>query len=70
MTTRDRLRIAMQKSGRLTEPSQALLAQCGLKFRVSRDKLFCYGETLPVDLLLVRDDDIPGMIAQGVADLG
>lgn len=70
MSTRDRLRIAMQKSGRLTEPSQALLAQCGMKFRVSRDKLFCYGETLPVDLLLVRDDDIPGMIAQGVADLG
>jgi ATP phosphoribosyltransferase len=70
MTQRDRLRIAMQKSGRLTEPSQALLSQCGLKFRQSRDKLFCYGETLPVDLLLVRDDDIPGMIAQGVADLG
>lgn len=70
MSPRDRLRIAMQKSGRLTEPSQALLTQCGLKFRLSRDKLFCFGETLPVDLLLVRDDDIPGMIAQGVADLG
>ena len=67
---RDRLRIAMQKSGRLTDPSQALLAQCGLNFRLSRDRLFCYGETLPVDLLLVRDDDIPSMLAQGVADLG
>src|SRR5690606_6161903 len=36
----------------------------------SRDKLFCYGESLPVDLLLVRDDDIPGLIADGVCDLG
>lgn len=70
MTPRDRLRIAVQKSGRLAEPSQALLAQCGLKFRQSRDKLFCYGEGMAVDLLLVRDDDIPGLIAEGVCDLG
>lgn len=67
---RDRLRIAVQKSGRLSESSQDLLARCGLKFRQSRDKLFCFGETLPVDLLLVRDDDIPGLIAQGVCELG
>lgn len=70
MNERDRLRIAVQKSGRLSEPSIRLLEQCGLSFRQSRDKLFCYGETLPVDLLLVRDDDIPGMIADGVCDLG
>lgn len=67
---RDRLRIAVQKSGRLSESSQDLLARCGLKFRQSRDKLFCFGETMPVDLLLVRDDDIPGLIAQGVCELG
>ena len=70
MKTRDRLRIAMQKSGRLTEPAQDLLNRCGLSFRQSRDKLFCFGEGEPVDLLLVRDDDIPGLIAQGVCDLG
>ncbi|MHC1479472.1 ATP phosphoribosyltransferase [Frateuria aurantia] len=70
MKTRDRLRIAMQKSGRLTEPAQDLLTRCGLTFRQSRDKLFCFGEGEPVDLLLVRDDDIPGLIAQGVCDLG
>ncbi|PJA42060.1 MAG: ATP phosphoribosyltransferase, partial [Lysobacterales bacterium CG_4_9_14_3_um_filter_62_6] len=63
MKTRDRLRIAVQKSGRLSEASQSLLQQCGLDFRQSRDKLFCFGETHPVDLLLVRDDDIPGLIA-------
>ena len=60
----------MQKSGRLTEPALELLNRCGLTFRQSRDKLFCFGEGEPVDLLLVRDDDIPGLIAQGVCDLG
>lgn len=70
MSTRDRLRIAVQKSGRLSDASQDLLARCGLKFRRSRDKLFCFGESLPVDLLLVRDDDVPTMIADGVCDLG
>jgi ATP phosphoribosyltransferase len=67
---RDRLRIAIQKSGRLSEPARALLASCGLSWRESRDRLFCYGESLPIDLLLVRDDDIPGLIADGVCDLG
>jgi len=70
MKTRDRLRIAVQKSGRLADASQDLLARCGLKFRQSRDKLFCFGESLAIDLLLVRDDDIPGLIADGVCDLG
>lgn len=67
---RERLRIAIQKSGRLSEPARALLSSSGLSWRESRDKLFCYGESLPVDLLLVRDDDIPGLIADGVCDLG
>lgn len=67
---RERLRVAIQKSGRLSEPARTLLASCGLSWRESRDRLFCYGESLPVDLLLVRDDDIPGLIADGVCDLG
>ncbi|MBX3713276.1 MAG: ATP phosphoribosyltransferase [Lysobacter sp.] len=67
---RDRLRIAIQKSGRLSEPALALLAAAGLSWQESRDKLFYYGESLPIDLLLVRDDDIPGLIADGVCDLG
>jgi ATP phosphoribosyltransferase len=70
MTARDRLRIAIQKSGRLSDPARDLLARAGLSFRESRDRLFCYGEALPIDLLLVRDDDIPGLIADGVCDLG
>jgi ATP phosphoribosyltransferase len=67
---RERLRIAIQKSGRLAEPARALLAACGLSWREGRDRLFCHGESLPVDLLLVRDDDIPGLIAAGACDLG
>ena len=70
MSARERLRIAVQKGGRLADPSLQLLSQCGLRFRQSRDKLFCYGETLAVDLLLVRDDDIPRMLAEGVCELG
>ena len=70
MTARKRMRIAVQKSGRLSEPCFELLDRCGLRFRRSRDGLFCYGEDEPIDLLLVRDDDIPGLIAQGVCDLG
>lgn len=67
---RDRLRIAVQKSGRLGDPARALLASCGLSWRESPDRLFCYGESAPVDLLLVRDDDIPGLLASGLCDLG
>jgi ATP phosphoribosyltransferase len=70
MSQRDRLRIAVQRSGRLSEPCFELLDRCGLSFRRSRDGLFCYGEGEPVDLLLVRDDDIPGLIRQGACDLG
>jgi ATP phosphoribosyltransferase len=70
MRTHDRLRIAIQKSGRLSDPARELLARAGLSFREGRDSLFCLGETLPIDLLLVRDDDIPGLIAEGIIDLG
>lgn len=70
VAVRERLRIAIQKSGRLGDPARALLASCGLSWRQSRDRLFCHGESLPVDLLLVRDDDIPGLLADGVCDYG
>lgn len=67
---RERLRIAIQKSGRLAAPARALLASCGLTWRERDDRLFCQGENVPVDLLLVRDDDIPGLMADGHCDLG
>ena len=65
-----RIKVALQKSGRLTEHSLDLLRRCGLKFTQSKDQLFCFGENMPVDLLLVRDDDIPGLVGDHVCDLG
>lgn len=65
-----RVKIALQKSGRLTDQSLDLLERCGIKFSKSRDQLFCFGENMPVDLLLVRDDDIPGLVGDDICDLG
>jgi len=65
-----RLRVAIQKSGRLSDRSQEVLKSCGLKFARSKDKLFWYGQDFPVDLLLVRDDDIPRLLLDGVCELG
>ena len=65
-----RIRVAIQKSGRLSERSLDLLRNCGLQFARSKDKLFWYGKDFPVDLLLVRDDDIPRLLLDGVCDLG
>ena len=69
-TSEQRIKIAVQKTGRLTEHSQDLLERCGLKLTKSKDRLFCYGENMPIDLLLVRDDDIPGLVSDDVCDLG
>jgi len=66
----NRIRVAIQKSGRLSEKSLDLLQSCGLRFARSKDKLYWYGKDFPVDLLLVRDDDIPRMLLDGVCDLG
>jgi ATP phosphoribosyltransferase len=65
-----RVKIALQKSGRLTDQSLLLLERCGIKFSKSRDQLFCFGENMPVDLLLVRDDDIPSLVGDDICDLG
>ncbi len=69
-TSEQRIKVAVQKTGRLTEHSLHLLERCGLKFTQSKDQLFCYGENMPIDLLLVRDDDIPGLVSDDVCDLG
>ena len=69
-SSEQRIKIAVQKTGRLTEHSLHLLERCGLKFTQSKDQLFCYGENMPIDLLLVRDDDIPGLVSDDVCDLG
>ena len=65
-----RLKVALQKSGRLTENSLDLLVRCGLKYSRGKDQLMCYGENMPLDILFVRDDDIPDLVQQDVCDLG
>ncbi|NIL93676.1 MAG: ATP phosphoribosyltransferase [Woeseiaceae bacterium] len=69
-TPEQRIKIAVQKTGRLTDHSIDLLERCGLKLTQSKDQLFLYGENMPIDLLLVRDDDIPGLVSDDVCDLG
>jgi ATP phosphoribosyltransferase len=65
-----RLKLAVQKSGRLTEPSLDLLARCGLKLSRGKDQLLGFGENMPLDVLFVRDDDIPDLVQEDVCDLG
>jgi ATP phosphoribosyltransferase len=69
-TTDSRIKIAVQKSGRLTEHSLELLVRCGLSYSRGKDQLICYGENMPVDVLLVRDDDIPRLVQEDICDLG
>jgi ATP phosphoribosyltransferase len=64
-----RIRIALQKSGRLADESINLLKNCGLHIARSRE-LLCRIKELPIDVLLVRDDDIPRFVASGICDLG
>lgn len=70
MEPQDRIRMAIQKSGRLSEKSMALLTRCGLNFEWAKDKLFSRCENFPLDLMLLRDDDIPEYVNDGVCDLG
>ncbi len=66
----ERVRIALQKSGRLAEDSLSLLRNCGLHIDRSKDQLFCRVKELPIDILMIRDDDIPGFVSNGICDLG
>lgn len=65
-----RLKIAVQKAGRLTDSSLDLLERCGLKLSRGKDQLLAYGENMPLDVLFVRDDDIPDLVREDVCDLG
>lgn len=65
-----RLKLAVQKSGRLTDPSLEMLARCGLKLSRGKDQLMGFGENMPLDVLFVRDDDIPDLVQEDVCDLG
>lgn len=70
MTTETRLRIAMQKSGRLSDETQQLLKRCGLKLNVADRRLLAHVTNMPIDIMRVRSSDIPGLVMDGVCDLG
>lgn len=69
-TDNTRLRIAVQKKGRLSDESLKLLKAIGVKLSIRDRLLIAHSTNLPIDLLLVRDDDIPGLVMDGIADLG
>jgi ATP phosphoribosyltransferase len=64
------IRIAVQKSGRLSDDSLALIKECGIKFYNGTGKLKSTSTNFPIEFLFLRDDDIPGYVSDGVADLG
>jgi ATP phosphoribosyltransferase len=65
-----KLKIALQKSGRLSEESHKLLKKCGISFSNGLGKLRTEATNFPLEIFFLRDDDIPEYVADGVADIG
>jgi len=66
----EKIKIAIQKKGRLSEKSLALLGECGIRFEMGMGSLTVQASNFPIEILLLRDDDIPEYVQSGVADLG
>lgn len=66
----EKIKIAIQKSGRLSEKSLELLTECGIKVSNGDRKLKTTARNFPMEILFLRDDDIPQYVEQGVADIG
>jgi ATP phosphoribosyltransferase len=66
----EKLRIAIQKSGRLSEKSLALFAECDITLDSGGGRLLASSPDFPIEVLYLRDDDIPQYVADGVADVG
>lgn len=65
-----RLRIAIQKSGRLYEGSMKLLRECGIEVSNGNNQLRVTAANFPAEIFFLRDDDIPEYVQDGVADIG
>lgn len=65
-----KLKIAIQKSGRLADNSTAMLRKCGIGFSNGLGKLRTEAADFPLEIFFLRDDDIPDYVADGVADVG
>ena len=66
----NKLKIALQKSGRLSEKSLELLKECGIKIPDFKSKLKNSATNFPLEILFLRDDDIPKYVEQGIVDIG
>jgi len=66
----DRLHLAIQKSGRLSDYSRDLLRDAGLRIESTKNALMARVENFPIDLMFVRDDDIPTFVSDGVCEFG
>lgn len=64
------LKIAIQKSGRLNEKSVEILKNCGLSFENYKSSLISTVTNFPLEILFLRDDDIPEYVQDGIADIG
>jgi len=69
-TMKTKLKIAIQKSGRLSESSLKLLKECGIEFDNGLNKLKAEAFNFPLEVFFLRDDDIPQYVEDGVADIG
>ena len=65
-----KLKIALQRSGKLADGSKELLRKCGIGFSNGADKLRAEASDFPLEIFFLRDDDIPDYVADGVADIG
>ncbi|MDQ4119983.1 MAG: ATP phosphoribosyltransferase [Acidobacteriota bacterium] len=66
----EKLKIAIQKSGRLSEDSVKMLRECAVRFQSNQGKLKAEAENFPLEIFFLRDDDIPEYVADAVADIG
>jgi ATP phosphoribosyltransferase len=66
----ERLKIAVQKKGRLSDDSLSLFKACGIKFKAGYGSLKASATNFDADFLFLRDDDIPGYVEDGIADIG
>jgi ATP phosphoribosyltransferase len=66
----EKIKIAIQKSGRLYDDSIQLLSKCGINIKAATGKLKAEASNFPIEVLFLRDDDIPQYVEDGVADIG
>jgi ATP phosphoribosyltransferase len=65
-----RLKLAIQKSGRLNQDSMQLLKECGIDISNGVNQLKAEASNFPIEIFFLRDDDIPQYVQDGVADIG